>query len=213
MCFVSSITTSILCWQDCARTRTMYYCRTESPRPATWIPIVGSTALAVSRVTVVPKVKSAPWHQVRLAHVLKVQWNLLNLINFAHSSMFFYLFKLFSPWAIFSISFLFDSCFALLDLVLSAIHWGHYTPTAPSQCKLSPYTWLCLMMNQTHLVQIYHQEILDYSLSLSALLIQKHWVKIMKTSSALWWCFENMQFLRFTKFLLEKIQKNPLNSS
>lgn len=80
MCFVSSITTSILCWQDCARTRTMYYCRTESPRPATWIPTVGSTALAVSRVTVVPKVKSAPWHQVRLAHVLKVQWNLLNLI-------------------------------------------------------------------------------------------------------------------------------------
>lgn len=134
-------------------------------------------------------------------------------LNFVHSSMFFYLFKLFSPWAIFSISFLFDSCFALLDLVLSAIHWGHYTPTAPSQCKLSPYTWLCLMMNQTHLVQIYHQEILDYSLSLSALLIQKHWVKIMKTSSALWWCFENMQFLRFTKFLLEKIQKNPLNSS
>lgn len=82
----------------------MCYCRTESPRPAMWTPTVRSTASAVSRVTVVPKVKSAPWHQVHLAHIWKVQWNLSNLMLcivacfFMHCSMFFYLSKLFGPW-------------------------------------------------------------------------------------------------------------------
>lgn len=76
----------------------MCYCRTESPRPAMWTPTVRSTASAVSRVTVVPKVKSAPWHQVHLAHIWKVQWNLSNLMFCMHCSMFFYLSKLFGPW-------------------------------------------------------------------------------------------------------------------
>lgn len=75
----------------------MCYCRTESPRPAMWTRTVRSTASAVSRVTVVPKVKSAPWHQVHLAHIWKVQWNLSNLM-LCIVACFFYLSKLFGPW-------------------------------------------------------------------------------------------------------------------
>lgn len=75
----------------------MCYCRTESPRPAMWTPTVRSTASAVSRVTVVPKVKSALCHQVHLAHIWKVQWNLSSLM-LCIVACFFYLSKLFGPW-------------------------------------------------------------------------------------------------------------------
>lgn len=113
----------------------MCYCRTESPRPAMWTPTVRSTASAVSRVTVVPKVKSAPWHQVHLAHIWKVQWNLSSLMLCIVACFFIYLNYLVPE----HVHILFDNIVLNFWIFFSLQSIGDTnTLTTPSKCKLSP---------------------------------------------------------------------------